>query len=872
MSYDSLLDFIASILPTSPQSIQAELQRRVPSTDAGSPGAEVDEAARSLEMSREACASLAGFIRECWGLVVPNGVYVHGRHIDFICQHLEALSRGEFIKAGWDNRLMINVPPGMMKALDSTTPVLTTHGWKSHGDLRPGDFVFGPGGEPRRVLAVTEQRLEESYEVEFDDKATIVAGAGHLWAVERDVASVAPKYRRGRKRQIVTTPELRPSGYKHGKSEKRPDRIAVGAPINLAPQALLIEPYLLGCWLGDGSSRAGLIYAGEQDAAHFAKLGIVTKILPPGGTRKSAFHHIRIPGLIVGLRALGLVGNKHIPSFYLMGSIEQRLALLQGLMDTDGMCGTNGMCSFANSRWSLAEGVRLLAVSLGLKPYLTSRMSRLNGKLYGPHYHVIFTPPAGFQVFRVARKQRRVKGAANARSRYRYVEGVRPVGPRAVNCIQVEGSIYLAGRSLVPTHNSLLVMVFWPAWEWGPGGRPAMQYIASSYREDFCIRDSNRFRQLVQSGWFQERWPMHIVRSADKYVQNEFGGHRRILPFTKLLGGRADRVLIDDPHSLDGAESETQREDAIRQFRETGLLRLNDPATSAIVIIMQRLHQADLCGTIQALGLRYVHIMLPMRFDPERRCETFLGKDWRTEPGELIFKDRFPLAVLERDELGMTAYAVAGQFDQRPAPRGGHLFKRAMIKAVDVAPGGCKWVAGWDLAASEKKSAAYTCRVLLGFHPRERQYYVGHVVRERVANPEALILATSSQDLAMVGSNYEISIPQDPGAAGKILAKSLAAALSGYSVTTSPESSDKYSRAQPVGAQVEAGNLSVVDGPWLLPFLDELEMFPASARKDQVDALSRAFARFVTIGGVSLAVPIITFGPRSTIGDMPPED
>jgi len=71
------------------------------------------------------------------GIVVPNGVYVHGRHIDFICQHLEALSRGEFIKAGWttayDQRASRND-----EGLDSTTPVLTTHGWKSHGDLRPG--------------------------------------------------------------------------------------------------------------------------------------------------------------------------------------------------------------------------------------------------------------------------------------------------------------------------------------------------------------------------------------------------------------------------------------------------------------------------------------------------------------------------------------------------------------------------------------------------------------------------------------------------------------------------------------------------------------------------------------------------------------
>jgi len=408
---------------------------------------------------------------------------------------------------------------------------------------------------------------------------------------------------------------------------------------------------------------------------------------------------------------------------------------------------------------------------------------------------------------------------------------------------------------------SLIVSVFWPAWEWGPCGMPHLQYIATSHRDDFCIRDARRMRTLVQSEWFQKHWPISFVKDGEKLFENDRGGKREAIPFGSLMGGKCDRLLIDDPHSVDSAESDADRDRATMRFRESATTRLNDPIKSAIVVIMQRLHEKDIAGIIIALKLRYIRIRLPMRFEADNPCETPLGRDQRLQEGELLFPERFPLEVVDRDEKAMTAYAVASQHQQRPGPRGGLTFKRHWFKIVKAAPV-CRWIRGWDLAGSEEKTAAFSAGVLLGFCQQERRYYVGGVARARTANVETMIKNIASQD----GKGVEIDIPQDPGQAGKIQARSLAAALSGYRVSTSPESGDKVQRAQPVADQAEVGNFCVVDGEWTEAFLDELTKFPTGQFKDQVDALSRAFGRFVQTPGAVIMAPIVVTSPLDIIG------
>lgn len=391
------------------------------------------------------------------------------------------------------------------------------------------------------------------------------------------------------------------------------------------------------------------------------------------------------------------------------------------------------------------------------------------------------------------------------------------------------------------TMKSLLTGVLWPAWEWGPLGRPATRIIGSSYSEDYAKRDNRRMRDLVQSDWYQALWPTELVRAGEMAFSNSATGFRQGIPFSRLTGGRGDRVIIDDPHSVDGAESETERGNTIRLFRESVPTRLNNPEKSAIVVIMQRLHEQDVSGTILALGLGYEHLMLPMEFEPERACATSIGfNDPRSYDGELLFPERFPREVVERDRIPMGSYAVAGQFQQRPAPRSGGMFQRGDFEIVDALPARIRRrVRAWDFAASKAKPGKQPdWTVGLRMALADGVFYVDDLRRDRwsASEVEKQLKNTASQD----GTNVTIRMPQDPGAAGKSDAETKVKLLAGYPVIVKPISGDKATRARPAAAQTEAGNVKLLRGSWNEVFLDEVCSFPNAAFDDQVDAFADA--------------------------------
>jgi predicted phage terminase large subunit-like protein len=391
------------------------------------------------------------------------------------------------------------------------------------------------------------------------------------------------------------------------------------------------------------------------------------------------------------------------------------------------------------------------------------------------------------------------------------------------------------------TMKSLLAGVFWPAWEWGPMDRPATRIIGSSYSEDYAKRDNRRMRDLVTSEWFQSLWPTELVRAGEMAFSNTATGFRQGIPFSRLTGGRGDRVIIDDPHSVDGAESEAERNATIRTFRESVPTRLNSPEHSAIVVIMQRLHEQDVSGTILSLGLGYEHLMLPMEFEPDRRCGTSIGfKDPRSFDGELLFPERFPREVVERDKVPMGAYAVAGQFQQRPTPRSGGMFQRGDFEVVDTLPAKIRRrVRAWDFAASKAKPGKqpdWTVGLRMAY--ADGVFYIDDVVRGRwsPSEVERTLRNTASQD----GPAVSIRMPQDPGAAGKADAETKVRLLAGYPVTAKPVTGDKATRARPASAQAEAGNVKLLRGPWNEAFLDEVCSFPNATFDDQVDAFADA--------------------------------
>lgn len=222
---------------------------------------------------------------------------------------------------------------------------------------------------------------------------------------------------------------------------------------------------------------------------------------------------------------------------------------------------------------------------------------------------------------------------------------------------------------------SLLCGVIFPAYEWGPLGKPHLRFLGTSHKQDLAVRDNLKCRRLIQSQWFQERWPVVLTgdQNAKTKFENDKTGFREAMAFTSMTGSRGDRVLLDDPLSVDGARSAAELESAELTFTESLPTRLNNE-NSAKIVIMQRLNEGDTSGVILERDLGYVHLCLPMEYDPLRHCETGIGfSDPRTKEGELLFPERFSRKQVEGLKKTLGSYASAGQLQQNPMPRSGGI-------------------------------------------------------------------------------------------------------------------------------------------------------------------------------------------------------
>lgn len=391
---------------------------------------------------------------------------------------------------------------------------------------------------------------------------------------------------------------------------------------------------------------------------------------------------------------------------------------------------------------------------------------------------------------------------------------------------------------------SLIVSVMWPAWEWAMGNR-SLRYLNTSFNEGPVKRDTRKMRDLILSPWYQTLWPeVRLVRTGETSFSNSDTGTREGLAFGSLTSQRGDRLIIDDPHSTETAESEIERLNTTRKFREGALDRLNDLEKSAIVVIMQRLHMDDISGEIEKMPeLGFVHLVIPMRYEASRHCTTPIWTDPRTHDNELMDPVRFPAAEVDKLELGKGDYAFAGQYQQRPAPREGGMFKVDRIEIVDDIPLGTKPVRGWDIAGSTKKTSPYTAGVKI-MEGRDGFIYILHSVRARakIDQAERLIVDTATDDGGMVKQ----SIPQDPGQAGLSQRNKLSSELRGLDFRFSPETGAKEDRAIPIASQVNANKVRMKRGSWNNDLIEEMRNFPAGSFKDQVDALSRAYAEILS--------------------------
>lgn len=382
---------------------------------------------------------------------------------------------------------------------------------------------------------------------------------------------------------------------------------------------------------------------------------------------------------------------------------------------------------------------------------------------------------------------------------------------------------------------------------WFMSRRARRHVILASYASEIAEKQGRRARQLIGSRSFFNLTG-HALRSDNRAVHqwtldngSEFmaGGL-----LSGLTGNRAALGVIDDPmRGREAAQSQVVRDKTWDAYVDDFCSRLIPGAPQ--VMILTRWHEDDPAGRILPErwdgesgwfdgrdGRKWYVVCLPAEAD---RIDDPLGR----KIGETLWPEWFsaehwaPFKVFSR--------TWGSLYQQKPKPQEGAIFQVGMLQVVDTLPAGVvKWCRGWDFAGSV--DGDYTTGGKLG-KLADGRFVIADMVRERYLadKRDALMRNTTRAD----GHGVRVSIPQDPGQAGKSQVLYLTRELAGYSVHSSPETGDKVTRAEPFAAQVNVGNVLMLRGPWNRDLVEELRAFDSGKYDDQVDALSRAFAQLL---------------------------
>jgi len=427
--------------------------------------------------------------------------------------------------------------------------------------------------------------------------------------------------------------------------------------------------------------------------------------------------------------------------------------------------------------------------------------------------------------------------------------------------------------NLPPRHcKSLSVCVFWPVWEWIR--HPSRRWLFSAYALSLSVRDSLKCRRLIQSPWFQKHWHDRFQIRKDQNEKDRFENDRAGHRIATSVGGAAtgeggDRVVVDDPHRIHDRESTAVREAALIWWDQTMSTRLNDPRNGARVIVMQRLHEADLSGHVLKQG-GYVHLLLPAEFESDRRCVTPIGwKDPRSADAELLWPLRVGPAQIADAKLRLGPDGYSGQFQQRPTPAGGGQFQSQWFryyrtiagangaityelfagagKSRRVEAGACRRFAVMDPAGAEKvgdNRPCYTVIQVWDVTP-ESDLVLVEQFREQVQTPRAVDVAF---DLFVQRSVEYIAVEKDGLGLGVVQELR----RRGAAVKPIKAKGSKSARCETAEIRMSAGQIYFPrEAAFLFELEQELLLFPRGQYADQVDALAYAAMEVARVGGAA---------------------
>lgn len=736
-------------------------------------------------------------------------------------------------------RLIVTMPPQEGKALALDAPVPTPSGWSTMGALTVGDEVFDRHGRVCRVTWKSPVWTDRPcYAVTTRDGERIVADARHEWVARLD---------RRRAEHVYETTAL-------ARGRVKAAQVTAGGVLDLPDADLPLDPYVLGAWLGDGHSRGAMLTSSALDAGvqeriraagfpcrRTAKAGeFAWSLAPEGGSSRPS-------PIRQALVALGVWGNKHVPAAYLRGSRAQRLALLQGLVDTDGHVTAKGQVEFTSTLRTLSESVAELVYSLGAKAVLTEGPATIGGRVVGTRFRVRFYLACAAHL---ARKAERCKDSSVAA--VRYVSAVE-VPSVPVQCIEVDSPdhTFLVGRTMLPTHNSQRIS-HWGA-EWMLVANPELRMAVVSYDEDAA----RRWGQVIRNDFLTFKLPLRLRQDTRAAGSWQIDGHRGNLYCVGIggpLSGRpVDVLIVDDPvKDREQADSAVYRERAWNWFTDVARPRLAPHA--AMIVVSTRWHEEDLTGRLlsgaNSHEWRHLHIRAQAEAPSEKRPDPDpLGR----EHGEYIPSARnWPEGRWEsvKRDIGSRAWNALYQGD--PAPADGDVWKKEWWSWYDLPlwvqrddqcwmPDGYEVIMSWDMAFKDTRTSDYVVGQV--WAKKGGSAFLLDQVRERMG-----FTATQKAVAAMVRKwpQAHAKLVEDK-ANGTAILETLKAVMPGLVPITPKES--KMARAAAVSPFIESRNV------WLPRFaqfsddlVEEAAAFPNGAHDDAVDSASQALSRLFVTG------------------------
>ena len=730
--------------------------------------------------------------------------------------------------------LCLSVPPQFGKKCSDDTPVLTNNGWKTHGDLQIGDYVFGRDGEKARITNILNVSSvpDCEYLVEFSDGEKVHVHAQHEWVV----------FDKSKHKEItIETQDMFNSKiiFKEGRKERCRYQVDSNTCVDFIEANLPVEPYILGAWLGDGHTTKPTIVHSKDDVA------VIDKIKSYGYAVSAETIHSKTGvittnfygDLYMRLKSIGFTSRKgdikHIPDIYKFSSKEQRLELLAGLIDTDGyVYQKNGRITFSNINKRLIDDVEQICISLGFKTTICETPPAMSSSnIQGKHtvYQLSFNPDMNIPT---ALSRKKVSNFIKVK-RKRGIKSITIVNAKAGKCITVEGGIYLVGKKLIPTHNSTSITETLPSWY--EGKNPDKKTILVSYNETFASRFGRRNRQKLEE-YGSDIFNIKLGKATDTEIEifNTAGCiiSRGIL--SGITGNPANLMLIDDPvKSREEADSKTIREKIYAEWENSMRTRLAPGAK--VIVIMTRWHDDDLFGRLSRQEKNVTVLNVP--------CEAGENDILGRKVGECLCAD-----IGKDDEwLAETKAAYGGGnrawyalFQGNPVADGGNIIKEHWWRYYDVLPEMDYMIMSVDCAFKDADKNDYVSIGIWGKNGADA--YLIDATKKHLGFLETIdaIKALTAKYTALKGIYIEDK------ANGTAVIATLRRLISGIVAITPTDG--KVARVYAITDYIEGGNVYLPKyASFTEDFVSECSSFPNGEHDDQVDMMSQALTKLMKI-------------------------